>query len=330
MDYMYELNHEDSKHYKNIRNCIYQFISPSGKSYIGKAKNFHYRYNNHKQTALNENRTNKTSFYDSFKKYNFFDYNIRILVENLEDGELLNFAEELFIEKYKTQDSDYGYNMTKGGDGTALFGEYNGMYGKKHTEEAKQKMRDNAFRAVGELNGWHKSNRTKEELAERSRKRTESYFLNISKMSEEEKQKAFEFKSAKAKDAWKNIETNPNLQNSLNALRYWEYKTEEELQLIDSKKSCPGVKNGRAKIFILESPGGEKFEVCLDEGLREFCETHNLVYRALQVAVNKDIVEYPKKGDSKFHSDETYKYKRLNTIGWKINSYRRKDYEVDV
>ena len=54
----------------------------SGKSYIGKTKNFHNRYNNHKQTALNENRTNKTRFYDSFKKYNFFDYNIRILAEN--------------------------------------------------------------------------------------------------------------------------------------------------------------------------------------------------------------------------------------------------------
>lgn len=328
MNYIYELKHEDAKHFKNIRNCVYQFISPSGKSYIGKTKNFHGRYKGHKQTALNENRTNKTKFYDSFKKYNFFEYTIRILAENLDDEELLNFAEELFIEKYKTQNSDYGYNMTKGGDGAALCGSSNGMYGKKHTEESIQKMRDNGFRAFGELNSWHKSNRTKEELAERYRKRNESYFINMSKLTDEEKQKKFEIKSAKAKDVWKNIETNTNLQNSLNALKYWEYKTEEELNNINIKKGNSGTDNGRAKIFILESPKGEKFEVYLDKGLHEFCITHNLTFRAL-MRVKNGVVDRPTRRDNMM-SDEKYKYNRLNTVGWNITTYRRKDYEVNL
>lgn len=49
---------------------------------------------------------------------------------------------------------------------------------------------------------------------------------------------------------FKNIDSN-NTQNSLDALKYWEYKSEEELNIINNKKSQPGSLNGRAtKIFI--------------------------------------------------------------------------------
>lgn len=46
-----------------------------------------------------------------------------------------------------------------------------------------------------------------------------------------------------SKKRFENIKNN-NLQNSINALRYWEYKSEEELRIINSKKSQKGNSNG--------------------------------------------------------------------------------------
>ena len=43
MDYI-ELNHDNYKDFKSIKNCVYRFISPSEKSYIGITKNFYNRY----------------------------------------------------------------------------------------------------------------------------------------------------------------------------------------------------------------------------------------------------------------------------------------------
>ena len=219
--------------------------------------------------------------------------------------------------------------MTRGGDGAQLFGEDNGMYGKNHTNESKQKMKDNNKPMFGSDNAWHKSNRTEEELKERAQKGLQTRLLNISNMSDNEKEELSKSLSEQVKKSWQNIENN-NMQKSLDALRYWEYKSDEELNEINKKKARPKELNGRAQMYVLISPLGEKFEVCLDVNLVKFCEEHNLIFRALQVCINKDIVQHPTRGDSKFHSDKIYAVKRLNTIGWKISKYRRREYEINV
>lgn len=322
-----ELKHEGYKNFKNIKNCIYQFISPSNKSYIGLTKDFYSRYKGHRREGTREDNIKGNKFYCACRKHGFYNFKIFILEQNVEDYEMLKQLEISYIEKFKTTHYSYGYNMTPGGDGATLFGEDNGMYGKKHKSESIQKIKDNMTPQVGELNYWHKSNRTEEELKERGRKAAESYKSNREKLSDEEKEKLHIEKSNKIKNDWKNIENN-NLQNSLDALRYWEYKSEEELVEINKKKAQKGIDNGRAKVFVLESPLGETFEVYLDIGLKQFCEEHNLVYRALSCAIDKGYVEYPSKHDTKFYNDEKYKYNRLNTINWKIKVYRRKDYEI--
>lgn len=78
MDYL-ELSHCDYKNFKSIQNCVYQFVSPSGKSYIGVTKNFYNRYLGHKREATRENVDCRKKFYATCTKYNFLDFKIFIL-----------------------------------------------------------------------------------------------------------------------------------------------------------------------------------------------------------------------------------------------------------
>ena len=321
------LLHEDYKSFKEISNCIYMFTSPSGKSYIGQTKSFFNRYISHKREASKDIKQHKKKFYDACIKYGFLNFSVTILAKDIDDIELLKFAEVLYIEKYKTNEIRYGYNMTAGGDGTSLVGKLNGMYGRKHTSESRQKMKDKCYKAFGTDNSWHKSNRTEDELKGRSLKAQESRKHNLSLLTDEERDELKLLKSEKTKASWRNIENNL-LTNSLNALRYWEYKSEEELAEINMKKAHKGIDNGRAKIFALESPQGEEFTIYLDNGLKDFCNTYNLTFRAL-MRVKNGVVDRPTRHDNMM-SDEKYKYNRLNTVGWKITTYRRKDYEVNL
>ena len=190
-------------------------------------------------------------------------------------------------------------------------------------------MKDNCKIMLGSDNAWHSSNRTKKELKDRGQKALQARLFNISNMSDDELIDLHKSISQRNKKSWANIENN-NLQNSLDALKYWEYKTPEELEDINKKKGLPKESNGRAQVYVLTSPLGEIFEVCLEENLKLFCCENNLIFRALQVCINKDMVQPPKRGDSKFYSDENYAKARLNTVGWKITKYRRRDYEINV
>lgn len=321
------LLHEDYKSFKGINNCVYMLTSPSGKSYIGQTKNFFNRYIGHKREASKDIKQHRKKFYDACIKYGFLNFSITILAKDIDDLEILKFAEVLYIEKYKTNDNECGYNMTVGGDGASLVGKLNGMYGRKHTLESRQKMKDKCYKAFGTDNSWHKSNRTEVELKVRSLKAQESRKHNLSLLTDEERDELKLLKSERSKASWRNIENNL-LANSLNSLRYWEYKSEEELAEINMKKAHKGIDNGRAKVFLLKSPQGEEFTVYLDSGLKDFCKKYSLTFRAL-MRVKNGVVETPTRHDNMM-SDEKYKYNRLNTVGWKITTYRRKDYEVNL
>ena len=118
------------------------------------------------------------------------------------------------------------------------------------------------------------------------------------------------------------------LLGQIKRLETFSKKSEEELTEINMRKAHKGIDNGRAKVFILESPQGEEFTVYLDSGLKDFCNTHKLTFRAL-MKVKNGIIQSPTVQDTRMR-DEKYKYNRLNTVGWKITTYRRKDYEVNL
>lgn len=86
--------------------------------------------------------------------------------------------------------------------------------------------------------------------------------------------------------------------------------------------------NERAKLYVIESPSCEKFEVCLDENLKIFCKERNLDFGCLlKASKNSEIVQEAKPNNA-WKNRKDYIVARNNTVGWKITKYRRKDYEI--
>jgi len=179
--------------YKGV---IYCAISPSNKKYYGLTLNFSRRKNGHKRCA----EFKKCRFYIAIKKYGFdnFIWNIIETHENESKGNLqniLNEREKYWIEKDKTYYSEFGYNMTRGGNGGDAFtnksnedkerillcksnrfsGKNNPMYGKKvydiwlekyGKEIADEKLMERKKRTSNSLKGKSHpcSNETKEKI----------------------------------------------------------------------------------------------------------------------------------------------------------------------
>ena len=68
----------------------------------------------------------------AINKYGWDGFEHELIASGLTEKEAKCF-EILLIDKLKTQDEEYGYNLTKGGDGTC---------GYRHSEESKNKMSD--------------------------------------------------------------------------------------------------------------------------------------------------------------------------------------------
>jgi group I intron endonuclease len=101
---------------------IYCAVSPSGKKYYGFAYNLHRRKYIHKRDSV----VKKNIFYNAIKKYGFdsFIWNVIETYKN-DDKEyikvILRKRERYWIEKDKTFNPEFGYNMTRGGDGGDTF-----------------------------------------------------------------------------------------------------------------------------------------------------------------------------------------------------------------
>jgi len=106
--------------------CIYMRISPSGGKYIGQTKyTEEERWKDHCQEAFQSNRkTYNTILSHAIRKYGADNFKVIILEDNL-SNEDLNEREIYWIDYYKTyyKDNDYGYNMTRGGQGIYSTGE---------------------------------------------------------------------------------------------------------------------------------------------------------------------------------------------------------------
>ena len=102
---------------KNHYNCVYMYTNKiNGKRYIGQAKNFIKRHNQHIRDAK-ANRDNY-HFHKAIRKYGIENFEIKILKENLKTQCVMDFWEYYYIEKLDTfSKNNKGYNVADGGHG---------------------------------------------------------------------------------------------------------------------------------------------------------------------------------------------------------------------
>lgn len=120
---------------------VYKYTSPSNKIYIGQTS----------QTIIGRAGTNGQKYWDSplfynaIKKYGYKNFSNEVLLSNLTLEEA-NYWEAYYINKYHSNDPQYGYNLTTGGDGQYKVSNATrekmrlSHLGLKHTEEAKAKI----------------------------------------------------------------------------------------------------------------------------------------------------------------------------------------------
>ena len=119
--------------YRNIIN---------GKLYIGQTRNINKR-------CTKGNYKGCTDFYNAIEKYGWENFEQIILKTDLSDEEA-NEWEINLIKFFNTTNSNFGYNLSNGGDNKCvLIGDKNGFYHKKHTEISIKKMKD---KKIGENN----------------------------------------------------------------------------------------------------------------------------------------------------------------------------------
>ena len=108
---------------------VYMHISPSGKRYIGITSV------SPKKRWQNGFGYKGQVFYKAIEKYGWDNIEHIIIETNLSQDEACRLEIDL-IKQYKTTDSNYGYNVSLGGDKTTL--------GYHHTNETKIKMSQKA------------------------------------------------------------------------------------------------------------------------------------------------------------------------------------------
>jgi len=93
---------------------IYKLTSPSGKVYIGKAKDANNRWKGH--LANSKKEACKSHLCLAIKKYGFDSFKKEI-IDFAETAEDLNIKEQFWISFFESNNKEKGYNCTKGGDG---------------------------------------------------------------------------------------------------------------------------------------------------------------------------------------------------------------------
>lgn len=161
---------------------IYMHTSPSGKKYIGQTCQ---RLNRRWRNGIGYKKN--PYFWRAIQKYGWdnFKHDVIFQCESLEEA---NRTEEWLIAMHRTNDPEFGYNISAGADGKGCVaestkallrethkgffqGESNPNYGKKHTPEARKKISDANKRYFlecghGTRYGMKASDETKKKLSE--------------------------------------------------------------------------------------------------------------------------------------------------------------------
>lgn len=94
--------------------CVYKHDSPSGKVYIGiTCQKLNRRWRD------GEGYNRNTYFYRAIQKYGWDNFQHNILESNLTEKEA-NLKEIEYIEKYKSNNPEYGYNIESGGNASKM------------------------------------------------------------------------------------------------------------------------------------------------------------------------------------------------------------------
>ena len=159
-----EQNENETRKFK-----IYAHVNKvNGKVYIGQTcKSPKQRWDNGKGYSYNGH------FWNAIQKYGWDNFEHIILFE-VDTQELANISEEFLIKKYKTNNSNYGYNILSGGSNVC--GENNPNYGNKYSEETKKKMSDISKKRLSNkenhpMYGKHLSDETREKIRIGNKKR---------------------------------------------------------------------------------------------------------------------------------------------------------------
>lgn len=128
---------------------VYKHTCPSGKVYIGITKQ-----TPNKRWLNGLGYEHNDYFFKAIKKYGWKNIKHEILFDNLTEEEA-KLKEIELISSYKSNQREYGYNITNGGDG---------VHGFKHTEETKSKI-PNLFKKG--CIPWNKGKTTSIEVREK-------------------------------------------------------------------------------------------------------------------------------------------------------------------
>lgn len=159
----------ETQEIKQHFDCIYCYVNKiNGKKYVGQARKLKRRHNEHVSYSYQKDKGDyDLPFHRAIRKYTIKNFNLIILIENIESQEERNELETYYIELYNTlTKNSKGYNVSSGGGQGNNFegkteeellkikvkmsisgkgkrvGKLNGMYGKTHTEEVKQRLRE--------------------------------------------------------------------------------------------------------------------------------------------------------------------------------------------
>lgn len=184
---------------------IYMYTFPNGKRYIGKTKRTMAQRKGNSETWEGYKRC--TLLWKAIQKYGVPNIKETILIKELMTNERADELEKYYIALYKTNvnryGSDYGYNLTDGGDGVSgiKYSEEerqrrveqmrkNGSNhkGKPLSEEHKKKLSESKKGDKHPLYGKHLSEETKAKIGRANSRENMSYETHI-RRSESKKKK---------------------------------------------------------------------------------------------------------------------------------------------
>ena len=132
--------------------CVYKHTSPNGKVYIGITS----QKPEHRWGKDGNGYKTQQHFWNAIQKYGWTNFKHEIIVSELSEEEAYKKEIEL-IEFYNSINQEYGYNCSVGGEKSAygvvvseeykqkcrqrVLGENNPFYGKRHTNESKEKIK---------------------------------------------------------------------------------------------------------------------------------------------------------------------------------------------
>ena len=163
---------------------VYEIVNTiNSKRYVGSSVNLKKRWGEHK-SALRMNKHFNIHLQRAYNKYRKGAFEFRVLV-------ITEPKEALRLENLLIPCADYNIAKDAVASRLGVVGEFHPMYGKYHSEETKQKMRENSW-----IRGKHLSAETKQKISEG---------LTGHKCSAETKRKMSEARMGEKNHNWINL-----------------------------------------------------------------------------------------------------------------------------